>query len=142
MFGRVLITLLILHRFELTKIILYTPWKVSKYGGISGPYFPLFRLNTEITDQKKLRIWTRFTQWYLHRLVFSRFFDICGNLGNVKLKLTRKTCFSRKMKRLSLRIYLAKFCLAECLWCQRNFYYNFMRKRCWNGVKFVKSFKN
>ena len=44
------------------------------------------------------------------RLVFSRFFDIRGNLGNVKEKPTRKTCFSREMKRLALRIYLAKFC--------------------------------
>ena len=38
------------------------------------------------------------------------FFDIRGNFGNVKEKTTRKTCFSREMKRLALRIYLAKFC--------------------------------
>ena len=44
------------------------------------------------------------------RLVFSRFFDIRVNLGNVKEKPTRKTYFSREMKRLVLRIYLAKFC--------------------------------
>ena len=44
-----------------------------------------------------------------HRLVFSRFFDIRRNLGNVKEKPTRKTCFSREMKRLALRIYLANF---------------------------------
>ena len=44
------------------------------------------------------------------RLVFSRFFDIRGNLGNAKEKPARKTCFSREMKRLALRIYLAKFC--------------------------------
>ena len=25
-----------------------TAWKMSKYGVISGPYFPVFRLNTEI----------------------------------------------------------------------------------------------
>ena len=25
-----------------------TAWKVSKYGAISGPYFPVFGLNTEI----------------------------------------------------------------------------------------------
>ena len=25
----------------------YTAWKVSKYGVISGPYFPVFRLKTE-----------------------------------------------------------------------------------------------
>ena len=56
-----------------------TAWKVSKYGVLSGPYFPTFGLNTERylritpysvrmrenTDQKKLRIWTLFTQWCL-----------------------------------------------------------------------------
>ena len=49
-------------------MITVTTWKVSKYGVISGPYFPLFGLNTEIfsvqenTDQKKLRIWSLFRQ--------------------------------------------------------------------------------
>ena len=33
--------------------------KGSKYGVISGPYFPVFGLNM---DQKQLRIWTLFTQ--------------------------------------------------------------------------------
>ena len=28
--------------------LIYTAWKVSKYGVISGPYFPVFGLNTEI----------------------------------------------------------------------------------------------
>ena len=37
-----------------------TVWNVFKYGVLSGPYFPAFGLNT---DQKKLRIWTIFTQW-------------------------------------------------------------------------------
>ena len=45
----------------------------------------------------------------INRLVFSRFFDICGNLGNFKGKPTRKTCFSREMKHLALRIDLSKF---------------------------------
>ena len=44
------------------------------------------------------------------RLVFSRFFDLRGNLGIVKEKPTRKTCFSHEKKRLTPRIYLAKFC--------------------------------
>ena len=42
----------------------YTAWKLPKYGVFSGPYFPVFGLNTGNTDQKKLRIWTLFTQWY------------------------------------------------------------------------------
>ena len=45
----------------------------------------------------------------LARLVFSQFFSIHGNLRNLKEKPTRKTCFSREMKRLALRIYLSKF---------------------------------
>ena len=53
-----------------------TAWKVSICRVFSGPYFPAFGLNTERylrispysvrarknTDQKKLRIWTLFTQ--------------------------------------------------------------------------------
>ena len=40
-----------------------TAWKVSKYGAISGTYFPVFGMNTEkyrleITPQLAL-----FTQW-------------------------------------------------------------------------------
>ena len=33
------------------------------------------------------------------RLVFSRFLDLRGNLGIVKEKPTRRTCFSREKKR-------------------------------------------
>ena len=33
--------------FELRIQYPYTAWKVSKYGVISGPYFPVFGLNTE-----------------------------------------------------------------------------------------------
>ena len=29
----------------------YTAWKVSKCGVISGPYFPIFGLNTEIISK-------------------------------------------------------------------------------------------
>ena len=66
----------------------------------------------------------------LPRLVFSRFLDLLGNLGIVKDKPTRKTCFSREKKRLAPRIYQAKFCLAAFLWSQRNLYYIFTRNRC------------
>ena len=46
---------------------------------------------------------------YPIRLVFSRFLDLRGNLGVVKEKPTRKTCFSREEERLARRIYLAKY---------------------------------
>ena len=61
--------------------------KVSKYGVFSGPYLSAFGLNTERyispysirmrenTDQKKLRIWTHFTQWwritFRHEFIFA-----------------------------------------------------------------------
>ena len=31
--------------------IIYTAWKDSKYGVTSGPYFPVFGLNTEYSVQ-------------------------------------------------------------------------------------------
>ena len=62
--------------WELTKKC--TAWKVSKYRLFSGPYFPVFGLNTEIygviqenTDQKIVCIWTLFTQW-CHQKFFKR----------------------------------------------------------------------
>ena len=49
-----------------------TAWKVSKYGVFSRPYSVQMRKNT---DQKKLRIWTLFTQCKLrlssHNLAIS-----------------------------------------------------------------------
>ena len=51
----------------------------------------------------------------LTRLVFSRFLDLRGNLGNVKEKPTSKTCFSREKKRFAPRIYQVKFCLVAFL---------------------------
>ena len=41
-----------------------------------------------------------------YRLVFRRFLDFCGNLGNVREKPTGETCFSRELKRLTFCIYL------------------------------------
>ena len=58
---------------------------------------------------------------YITRLVFSRFFDIRENLGHIKEKPTRKTCFSREMKRLDLRIYLAKFYWAAFFFMSTKF---------------------
>ena len=43
------------------------------------------------------------------------FLDLRGNLGIVREKPTRKTCFCREKKRLAPRIYQAKFCLAAFL---------------------------
>ena len=57
----------------------FTAWKVSKYGVFSGPYFPVFRLNSKIYGEnhciqseyrkihtrKKICIWTLFKQCLL-----------------------------------------------------------------------------
>ena len=64
--------------------------KSVQMRSISGPYFPVFELNTEIylspysvrirenTDQKKLRIWILFTYWIItemhqHRIKLGQF---------------------------------------------------------------------
>ena len=77
--------------------------------------------------------YTRVVHMPKFRLVFSRFLGLRGNLGIVKEKSTRKTCFYREKKCLAPRIYQAKFCLAVFLWSQRNLYYIFRRNRCSNG---------
>ena len=106
---------------------------------VSSGYIALYSRSSysEVFCKKGvLRIFTKCT-----RLIFSRLFDIRGNLGKVKEKPTGKTCFSSKMKCLALHIYLAKFCEAAFLWCQRSFYCNFMRKGCWNGGNMWKVLK-
>ena len=71
------------------------------------------------------------------RLVFSRFLDLHGNLGIVKEKPTRKTCFFHEKKCLAPRIYQAKFCLPAFLWSQRNLYYIFTSNRCSNEGEYI-----
>ena len=84
-------------------------------------YVPLFTLSTE-DDNKLLQQlkagfketfkWNKYrsevtkqVDWYL-----VGFFYFCRTLRNAKEKPTRKTCFSREMKRLALSIYLSNFC--------------------------------
>ena len=55
----------------------YTAWKVSKYGVISGPYFPVFGLDTEVygvnlriqSEYKKIRIRKNFVFGHFSRSV-------------------------------------------------------------------------
>ena len=58
-----------------TALVRNTAWKVSKYGVISGPYFPVFGLNTEIYGVK-------FTPWNLSKLenVLSPFEQNCSKV--------------------------------------------------------------
>ena len=53
------------HYFSIISIV-FTAWKVPKYPIFSGQHFPVIGLNKdkENTDQKKLHIWTLFTQWF------------------------------------------------------------------------------
>ena len=47
-----------MRRENLYTLATFTAWKVSKYGVISGPYFPVFGLNTEryFLDEKTMLI--------------------------------------------------------------------------------------
>ena len=78
----------------------HTSWKVSKYGVFPGPYFPTFSSISpysirmwENTDQKKLRIWTLFTQCMFRfteskRVIQSLFYmqTICTHVFFVQMK--------------------------------------------------------
>ena len=57
--------------------VILTVWKVYKYEVCSGPYFPVFELNTEIyrvnlsiqSEYRKIRIWTLLTQWLHNKML-------------------------------------------------------------------------
>ena len=66
--------------FFFNKSTFHTAWKVSKYGVISGPYFPVFGLNTEIYslnlriqyEYRKIRTRNNSVLWHFSRS------DICS----------------------------------------------------------------
>ena len=82
----------------------YTAWKVSKYRVISGPYFPVFWLNTErygvsLRIQSTYRkIWTRNNSLFGH---FSRCVIHYSLICLVMHKNSWKgNCFERRVKTL------------------------------------------
>ena len=52
--------------------IIFTVWKVSKYGDLLGKSPYLIRIQ-ENTNQKKLRIWTLVTQWFRYSYFLQKF---------------------------------------------------------------------
>ena len=48
---------------------IFTAWKVSKYGIIRGPYFPVFSPNTRKYGPEITPIWSFFTQWFFLTLL-------------------------------------------------------------------------
>ena len=96
----------------------------SRVSGSQGPGVPGLRsqdprYRVSGLDFRLCLFWGR----VLNKLVFSRFFDICGNVGNAKEKPTRNEALG--FMHLPWKIYQAAF-----LWFQRRFYSIFMRKRC------------
>ena len=53
---------------NLSSKIIYTVWKVSKYGVISGPYFPVFGPNLQKKNQ-----WEAAVQIYSKEKVFWKY---------------------------------------------------------------------
>ena len=60
-------------------------------------FFNQFCLQAFLSEQRFPRL--------AFRIFGFLFLDLRGNLGTVKEKPTRKTCFSREKKRLATRIY-------------------------------------
>ena len=76
---------------------------------------------------------------YIHRLVFSRFFYICGNLGNVKKNRLEKFVSPVKW---SAWLYTSTLQHFARHFFDVNGVFIVMRERCWNGGEYLKSFKN
>ena len=84
----------VLMFYDLMFYVLIIAWKVSKYGAFSGPYFCTFGMNTDWTlrispylvqmrkntDQKKLHIWTLFTQLMFYCCMFQCCRILCSNV--------------------------------------------------------------
>ena len=76
-----------------------TAWKVSKYRVFSGPYFPVFRLNTEIYSVN-LRIQSEC------RKIRIRKDSVFGHIsrGDLVLTLSCRKIFSRIITSVSLKL--------------------------------------
>ena len=68
-------------------LITFVTHKLQEHLNFSNTFSYLFH-NYDVTSLENIR------------LVFSPFFDIRGNFGNVKEKPARKTCFSREKSAL------------------------------------------
>ena len=76
--------------------LLHTAWKVSKYGVFSGPYFPLFGLNTEIYGVN-LRIQTEY------RKIRTRKVSVFGNFSR-SVKFAKPATFQKCKSKLQILI--------------------------------------
>ena len=91
----------------------YLCWSLffNKVAGLSFSWALAFNWNLLAIHRDNIRlVFSRFLN--LRVYLGSRFLNLPVYLGIVKEKPTRKTCFSRKKKRLAPRIYQAKFCLS------------------------------
>ena len=93
-----------------------TAWKVSKYGVFSGLYFPAFGL----TMEKKLRIWTLFTQCIYQRCSVEKVsLKILLN-SQENTRLRPATLLQKRLWHWCFPVNLAKFLrtifLIEHLW--------------------------
>ena len=95
-----------------------TAWKMSEYRVFSGPYFPAFGLNAEISsinplysvriqedmDQKKLRVWTLLAHGKNYRKTtgslcnYYRDIYLILNLLNTKQVLQETLMFPKKLQ--------------------------------------------
>ena len=71
---RLVADLFLIFKETLYEIQVITAWKVPKYGVFLVLIFPNLDWIRENKDQKKIRIWTLFTQWIGQHLVFDLYF--------------------------------------------------------------------
>ena len=94
-----------------------TAWKVSKYGVISGPYFPIFGLNTAIYFVN-LRIQSEYRKmWTRNNSVFGHF--------------SRSVRFNHLLESNHLMLSLVgKICRRQTEPLKRNYYHNSVLRSC------------
>ena len=97
----------------------FAAWKVSKIGVFSGPYFPVFRLNTKIYSViRRFTIWTLFTQCFciiIYNLVYQyslHYYWYCYNQKQSYSSVLQKRCSYkfRKIHKKTLKKRLRHRC--------------------------------
>ena len=102
---------------------LNTTWKVSKYGVFSGPYFPVFGLNTEIYSVN-FRIQSKYRKIRTKKNSIFGHFSRSGNYGKEDLwKVTALLCLFGKYVHYMWYLhwhYLTLRRFLRLIWCYKE----------------------
>ena len=92
---------------QLAVTVAVTVWKVSKYGVISGPHFPIFGLNTEIYKTTYVKSHAKIKQYSKITYLGSEFEEnLSGEAMALKVIIRLMACINSFSRNRYLTSYL------------------------------------